>query len=61
MDMNGNIHGITVHGLAHQDIVVVIVGKDLLHGGGGTGLELANALLGDTVLLHLLHDLLEVG
>ena len=34
----GDIHGIAVHGLAHKNIVVVPVGKDLLHGAGGLGL-----------------------
>ena len=29
------MHGITVHGLAHENIVVVVVGKDLLHSAGG--------------------------
>lgn len=34
----GDIHGITVHGLAHENIVVVPVGDDLLHSAGGLGL-----------------------
>lgn len=34
----GDIHGITVHGLAHENIIVVPVGKDLLHSASGLGL-----------------------
>lgn len=31
-------HSITVHGLAHENIVVVPVGNDLLHSAGSLGL-----------------------
>lgn len=31
-------HSITVHGLAHENIVVVPVGQDLLHSASGLGL-----------------------
>jgi hypothetical protein len=53
-------HGITVHGGAHEDIVVVVVGNDLLHGDGGVLLELVDALGAGASLLELLEDLLEV-
>lgn len=33
-----SLHGFTVRGLAHENIVVVPVGKDLLHSSGGLGL-----------------------
>lgn len=56
-----NIHGITVHGLAHHDIVVVIVARDLLESASGTGLELSDGLGGGLLLLKLLEDLLDVG
>ena len=48
-----NVHSITVHGLAHEDIVVVVVGEDLLDTGGGVGLELIDGLLGGTLLGEL--------
>lgn len=54
-------HSITVHGGAHEDIVVVVVGDNLLHGGGGVGLELLDGFLAGTGLLELLEELLEVG
>lgn len=54
------IHGVTVHGLAHQDIVVVVVGRDLLDGAGGVGFELGDGVL-VALLLQRLEDLLDVG
>lgn len=54
-------HGIAIHGGAHEDIVVVVVGDDLLHSGGGVGLELGNGLGAGAGLLELLEELLEVG
>lgn len=56
-----NIHSITVHGVAHQDIVVVIVGKDLLDGSGSTLLESIDLRFGNTLLLELGENLLHVG
>lgn len=56
-----DIHSITIHGLAHEDIVVVVVAKDLLDGGGGVGLELVDGGLIGALLLELLEDLLHVG
>lgn len=56
-----HVHGIAIHGLAHQDIVVVIVGGDLLEGDGSTLLELVNGLGGSTILLELLQDLLDIA
>lgn len=56
-----NVHSIAVHGLTHQDIVVVVVGKDLLDGSGSTGLELIDGLLGGTSLGQSGKDLLHVG
>jgi hypothetical protein len=56
-----NIHSVTVHGMAHKDIVVVIVAKDLLDRGGGTLLESIDLLLGSTLLLKLGENLLHVG
>lgn len=58
---NGNLHGITVHGLAHEDIVVVVVAGDLLDGTGGTTLELSNGIGAGASLLQLLEDLLDVA
>lgn len=56
-----DVHGVTVHGLAHQDVVVVVVGQDLLDGVGGAGLELLDGLLRGTPLLELVVDLLDVA
>lgn len=58
---NSNIHGITVHGLAHEDIVVVVVAGDLLDGTGGTTLELSNGLGAGVRLLELGENLLDVA
>lgn len=60
-EVNQDVHSTAVHRGAHQDIVVVVVGKDLLHGTGSTALELLDGLLGGTVLLELVVDLLDVG
>jgi hypothetical protein len=54
-------HGITVHGGAHEDIVVVVVGNDLLHGNRGVLLELIDGLGAGAGLLELLEDLLQVA
>lgn len=58
-------HSITVHGLAHENIVVVPVGKDLLHSASGLGLPLLLSLCGIRGLSELgggiLVELLEVS
>lgn len=60
-EVNQDMHGIAIHRLAHQDVVVVVVGQDLLDGSGGLGLELLDRLLGGTLLLELVVDTLDVG
>lgn len=55
-----DIHSVTVHGLAHENVVVVVVTEDLLNSGGGTGLELIDLLLRGTLLGKLGEDLLHV-
>lgn len=59
--IHGDVHGIAVHGLAHQDIVVVVVGGDLLESDGSALLELIDGLGGGTGLLKLLENLLNVA
>lgn len=60
-EINEDVHGTAIHGGTHEDIVVVVVGKDLLDSGGSTGLELLDGLFGGTVLLELVVDGLDVG
>lgn len=59
-ERTSHIHSVTVHALTHQDIVVVVVGGDLLHSNGSVLLELINSLLGGAAALEMLQDLLEV-
>lgn len=54
------LHRVTVHGLAHENIVVVVVAKDLLDGIGSAVLESINGLLGSAPLLQLVQDLFDV-
>lgn len=61
MGVNGSVHGITVHGLAHENIVVVVVGSNLLESNGSALLELFDGLSGGTGLLKLLEKLLDVA
>lgn len=56
-----DVHGVAVHGRAHQHVVVIVVGEDLLDGGGGAGLELLDGLLAGTLLLELVVEVLDVG
>ena len=60
-DISGNSHGITIHLLAHEDIVVVVVGRNLLDGAGSVRLELFDGLSAGTGLLELLQNLLDVA
>lgn len=59
--VNQDVHGVAVHGRAHQHVVVVVVGEDLLDGIGGTGLELLDGLLAGTLLLELVVEVLDVS
>lgn len=56
-----NVHGITVSGGTHENIVVVIVTHELLDSSGSTLLELLDRLGGSVLLLELVEDLLHVG
>ena len=56
-----NIHGITIRGLAHENIVVVVVGKNFLDCIRSAGLELINRLLRCSLLLELLKDIFDIG
>ena len=56
-----NIHGIRVHGLADEELVVLEIGNNLLGEGGGTLLELLDLVLAGAVLVKGLLDLLHVG
>jgi hypothetical protein len=57
----GNVHGIGVHGLADEELVVLEVADDLLGEALGTLLELLDLVLAGSVLAHGLLDLLHVG
>jgi len=54
-----HLHGIAVHGLAHQDVVVVVVAENGLHSSGSLALPLLS-LLSVHALGGLLVELLEV-
>ena len=56
-----NVHGITVSGGTHENIVVVIVTHELLDSSGSTLLELLDRLGGSVLLLKLVEDLFHVG
>lgn len=56
-----NLHSITIHALAHENVVVVVVGADLLDSGRSTTLELGNLLCAGFLLLETLEDLLDVA
>lgn len=58
--INDNVHSITGHALAHEDIVIVVFGKNLLHGSSSVLLELLNGRL-VTLIGKGLVDLLDVG
>jgi hypothetical protein len=60
-EVDQDVHGVAVHGLAHQHVVVVVVGEDLLDGGGGAGLECLDGLLAGALFLELVVDTLNVG
>lgn len=60
-EINENVHTIGVHGLVHEDIVVVVVGKDLLDGSGGAGLEFLDLLVGGTFFLEFIVYGFDVG
>lgn len=59
--IGSNLHGIAVHVLAHEDVVVVVVSDDLLDSAGGTSLELGNAFLASAALLEGLEEFLDVA
>lgn len=56
-----NVHGITVSGGTHENIVVVIVTHEFLDSSGSTLLELLDRLGGSVLLLKLVEDLFHVG
>lgn len=58
--INDNVHSITSHALAHEDIVIVVFGNNLLHGSSSVRLELLHSLR-VTLLGKGLVDLLDVG
>lgn len=58
--IKGDVHSVTVHALAHEDVVVIVIGNDLLHGSGSVLLELLSALL-VTLLAKGLVDFLDVA
>lgn len=60
-EIDEDMHAVGVHGLVHEDVVVVVVGKDLLDGGGSGTLEFLDGLLRGTLFLELVVDALDVG
>jgi hypothetical protein len=60
-EIDEHVHTIGVHRLVHEDIVVVVVGKDLLDGGSGAGLEFLDSFVGGTFFLELGVDAFDVG
>lgn len=56
-----NIHGIGVHALADQELVVAEAANDLLSEGRGTGLELLDLVVAGAAGLEGLLDLLHVS
>lgn len=60
-EIDENMHAIGVHGLVHKDIVVVVVGKDLLDSCGSAGLEFLDFLFGGTFFLEFIVDGFDVG
>lgn len=60
-EIDENVHTVGVHGLVHEDVVVVVVGKDLLDGGGSAGLEFLDFLVGGAFFLEFVVDGFDVG
>jgi hypothetical protein len=60
-EINENVHSVTVHGLTHENIVVVVVSEDLLDSSGSASLERLDSLFGGFPLLKLVVDTLDVG
>lgn len=60
-EINEHVHTIGVHRLVHEDIVVVVVAKDLLDGGGGTGLEFLDGFFGSALFLEFVVDGFDIG
>jgi hypothetical protein len=60
-EVDENVHGVAVHGLTHEHVVVVVVAEDLLDGSGGTALEGLDGLFAGALLLELVVDTLNVG
>lgn len=56
-----DIHSIGIEGSTEEDIVVVVVGNDLLESSSTVGLELLDIGLRSTLLLELLVDTANVG
>jgi hypothetical protein len=60
-EIDEDVHAVGVHGLVHENIIVVVVAKDLLDGGGSATLEFLDGLLRGTLFLELVVDTLDVG
>jgi hypothetical protein len=60
-EIDEHVHTVGVHGLVHEDIVVVVVGENLLDGGSGAGLEFLDFFLGSAFFLEFVVDGFDVG
>lgn len=60
-EIDENVHAVGVHGLVHENVVVIVVGKDLLDSGGCAGLEFLDFLVGSTLFLEFVIDGFDVG
>lgn len=60
-EIDEHVHTVGVHGLVHENIVVVVVGKDLLDGGSGAGLEFLDCVFGSAIFLEFVVDGFDVG
>lgn len=60
-EIDEDVHAVGVHRLVHEDIVVVVVGEDLLDGSGSATLEFLDGFFGGTVFLELVVDALDIG
>jgi hypothetical protein len=60
-EVDEDVHAVGVHGLVHEDIVVVVVAEDLLDGGSSAGLEFLDGVIRGTLFLELVVDGLDVG